>query len=75
MRVTVHLTTGEDVDLDLGPAELVELRRTVDASHPRSFTGLMWRRKGSSIPAAEATIVTGCIAKIVRHGTTTAADG
>lgn len=67
MRVTVHLTTGESIDLELDPDEADALGRAVADGHPRTVAGPLWRRKGSTSTALDAVIVTAHIVHAIRH--------
>jgi len=67
MRVTVHLTTGENVELDLQADEPEMLGVTVANGYPRTFVAPLWRRKGSTSSAMYADIVVAHIVHFVVH--------
>lgn len=67
MRVTVHLSTSESLELDLDADEADALGVAIAEGHPRTVAGPLWRRKGSTGTANDAAIVTAHIVHAVRH--------
>jgi hypothetical protein len=67
VRVTLHLTTGDPIELDLDADEADALGVAVAEGHPRTVAGPLWRRKGSTSTGQEAIVVTAQIVYAVRH--------
>lgn len=73
MRVTLHLTTGENLDIDTTEDGAEALDAAIAERHPRTVAAAPWRRKGSTSTAAAVTVATAHIVYAIRHRPTSTA--
>jgi hypothetical protein len=67
MRVTVHLVTGENVELDINPDQVEAVQAALAMGYPRTFSGALWRRKGSTSTGVFAVTVVAHVVHLVVH--------
>jgi hypothetical protein len=70
MRVTLHLTTGENLDIDTNETGAEALDAAIARSDPWSVTAPVWRRKNSTTTSTVVTVATAHIVYALRHRST-----